>query len=175
MSTDDAADKPKVRVPMTISDEPSDIGVPDIVTGAPFGERVALPTRKPAGFGVKIVPATVKTGSEERERKGIVLVPVTNPEAPRDTGIPDPVTTGLFDRRLEPPLRNPVGFAVKDWLATENTKEGGFDGKGTVCVPTTIFDDPRDTGVPDIVIISTGVIKVPATEKPVGFGAMNSI
>lgn len=61
---DGAAGKAMVPVPMTKSEEPRDIGVPDIVTGAPFGERDALPMRKPVGFTVKVSLATVRTGSE---------------------------------------------------------------------------------------------------------------
>lgn len=64
VSMDGAAGRAMVRVPRTISDEPRDIGVPDIVIGGPFGERVALPIRKPAGFAVKVSPATVRTESE---------------------------------------------------------------------------------------------------------------
>lgn len=75
-------------------------------------------------------------------------------DAPRDTRVPDRVTAGPFDRRLVRPMRNPVGFAVNFWPATEKTKEGGLDGKGTVCAPTTVSDDPRDTSMPDIVVIA---------------------
>lgn len=54
---------------MTISEEPRDIRVPDIVTSLPFGDRVSLPMENPVGFTVKAIPATVRTGNEERDRK----------------------------------------------------------------------------------------------------------
>lgn len=93
---------------------------------------------------------------------------MTIPEAPRDSRVPDTVTAGPFDRILVLPMRNPVGFAVNFWPATEKTQDVGFDGKGTVCAPITILDDPRDTGLPDIVIIAPRVMKVLATDTPVG-------
>lgn len=69
-------------------------------------------------------------------------------------------------------MGNPAGFALNVWPATEKTGSDGLDDKGTVRVPMTMLDDPKETGVPDIVILDPCVRKVPATEKPVGLGAM---
>ena len=43
-------------------------------------------------------------------------------------------------------------------------------GRRSVWVPTTRLEIPRETGVPDIVMISPGVRVVPAMEKPAGYG-----
>ena len=172
MRTKGTAGRPTVRAPTTRSAVPKDIRVPEIVTGAPLGTSVVSTIEKPVGFAVNVEPATVKTGREGSEGSAIVMVPITTTEAPSDTGVPDNVTAGPFGRRLLPSTENPGGLATNVWPPTENSAgTGRFEVKGTVLVPITRFDDPRDTGVPDIVINVQGVIKVPATENPNGLEA----
>lgn len=98
----------------------------------------------------------------------MVWVPMTRPEAPRYTGVPDIVTAGLLGRIVVPWMRNPVGLAVMIWSPTEKMDEGGLEGRKTVCVPMTSSDDPKDTGVPDIVVSAPRVTKVPAIKRPRG-------
>ena len=119
---------------------------------------------KPVGFAVKVSPPRENTEEGRAGGRGIVWVPMTRPEEPRNSRVPDTVMPGLFGRIVVPWIRNPVGFAVKVSPPRENTGEAGAEGKGIVWVPMTRFEDPKDTSVPDTVIIAPGVMNVPATE-----------
>ena len=114
-----------VSEPMTrLPDGISEIGVPEIVTAAPPGDSVVPATEKPAGFAVKAWVPTVKMSGRWK-----VLVPMTSPEAPRDTGVPDIVTAAPPGESVAPAMRKPVGFALSACPPTVNRFRSSASGR----------------------------------------------
>ncbi len=100
--------------------------------------------------------------------KGIVLVPTTNADVPSDIGVPETVMPGPPGEMVLPSIARPLCVAVKTSPST--VKIEALGGRVTVLVPMMRSEDPRETGVPEIVTPDPpGVSVVPAIEKPVGF------
>jgi len=104
--------------------------VPERVTADPPGERLWLPIAK--GAVVKACPPTVKTGFGAADVRGIVEVPICNPEEPKDITVPESVTLGPPSVRAWLPIVNPLGAAVKAWPPTIKTEAGDVDGRSIV-------------------------------------------
>lgn len=157
-----------VLVPTTRSDGLNETGVPEMVMPGPPGTRVVPAMAKPVGLAVNVWPASVKTALVGIDRRGIVLVPMTRPDEPREMGVPEIVTAGCPGRMEVPAMLKPVGFAVKVWPPIVNTALLG-DGREMVLVPTTRPDAPNDIGVPDMVTAGCpGNTEIPPTLNPVG-------
>jgi len=99
---------------------------------------------------------------------GIVLVPITSAEVPSDIGVPETVMPAPPGEIVFPSMARPLRVAVKASPSTVNME--ALEGNVIVVVPMTRSEEPREIGVPDIVIPEPpGVRVVPAIGKPVGF------
>lgn len=148
-----------------------DMNVPEMVIPAAPGVRVILPIVRPVGAAVMVsLPIViVRAGGVEAGVRGMVWeLRMSWLAVLRDSKVPSTVTSGAPAVSVDPPISTFVGFAVMVWLpiAVTNFLPAGF-GSGMVLNPTTIAEDTRDIGVPDIVIAGTpGVSVVPAMETP---------
>ncbi len=132
-----------VELPTTTPEGFSEMTVPDIVTAGPLGETLVPATEKPVGFAVMVCPAMVRTGFEGAvEESGIVLVPSTTKDGPREYTVPEMVTGAPPCVMACPPKEYTAGA-----LAAAIT-----GGNGIVLAPITIAEGPRATGVLSIVI-----------------------
>jgi len=100
----------------------------------------------------------------------IVLAPMTTPDGPKETGVPDIVTAGPPGMTDIPAMLKPFALAVATWPATVKTGKVGDDAISTVLYPTTRAPDgPSDILVPAMVTGSPpGFNELPAIAKPVG-------
>ena len=158
-----------VLVPITSPEGPSEMAVPEIVMAGPPGKTEVPATLNPVGLAVKTWPPTVKTALVD-DGRDIVLVPMTRPEGPSKTGVPEMVMPGPPFTIVVPAMEMAVGLAVKVWPPTVKTGEPDDEGKVNVSVPITrLPEEPRETGVPDMVTGGPpGFIVVPARTNPVG-------
>jgi len=72
--------------------------------------------------------------------KAMVLVPMTRPEGPSETGVPEMVMAGLFAGRVVPPKEKAVGLTVNvvpetvktDWKVCERYSATAYEKGGTI-------------------------------------------
>ncbi len=132
-----------VELPTTTAEGFSEMTVPDIVTAGPLGETLVPATEKPVGFAVMVCPAMVRTGFEGAvEEMGMVLVPSTTKDGPREYAVPEMVIGAPPCVMAIPPNEYTAGALTAAFTG----------GNEIVLVPITIAEDPRATGVLSIVI-----------------------
>lgn len=99
--------------------------------------------------------------------RAIVLVPMTRPEGPSDTGVPEMVIPGPPSEMGVPAIEKPVGLAVKVTPAIVKIDWVGV--RAIVLLPMTRPEGPSDIGVAEMVIPGPPFeMDVPAMKKPVG-------
>lgn len=100
-----------VLLPTMRATEPSDMGVPGTVIGGAPGVRVVPATEMPLESRWTASPAIVVSWPaivrSEYRAIGIVLVPITRADAPRDTRVPDTMIGGAPTVRLIPAIEMP--------------------------------------------------------------------
>lgn len=99
-----------------------------------------------------------------------MLAPMTTPDGPKETGVPDIVTAGPPGMIDVPAMLKPFALAVPTWPPTVRTSEVGNEAISTVLDPTTRAPDgPSDILFPAMVTGSPpGFNELPAIAKPVG-------
>ena len=128
--------------PTTSPDEPREIGVPEIVIAGPFLETLVLAMEKTSGTRFE----SSSTDSVAKAENGDVLVPITSPDGPRETGVPVIVMGGPFFETVLPAMDNTSGAAP---VGTGSLSAGRREGRIKVVEPTARPTEPRETGVPE--------------------------
>jgi len=142
-----------VEVPMTKPDEPKETFAPSIVFAAAPSVTVAIPTRTSLlATGTTVSPAAVNPAVVGGAGRGIVELPITSWETPKESFVLPTVCAGAPSIIVDPPMMTSLlayGMTVSP-AAVKPAVVGGA-GRGTVELPITSWETPSESFVPPTV------------------------
>ena len=109
---------PGPAVELCPGEKPNRLEVPFL----PLAPAVAVGVLSPSNAEIMKPPSPVAEAGEPVS--GMVEEPITRPEGPRETTVPEIVAAGPLGEIVVPAMTKPVGAAVKAWPPTVKTDEG---------------------------------------------------
>ncbi len=147
-------------LPIITPEGPKDIGVPEIVAAGAPSVSVVPPIAIAAPLAVKVWPPRTKVDEGPWVGRGMVELPSTRPEGPRDMTVPDIVMAGAPCDIVCPAISTLLAKGVMTWPAMAKTAREAENGMDIVLDPIKRPVEPREIAVPEIVTAGAPCVMV---------------